>query len=79
MHDTLEDFVKPKELNLEEETKLKSQIVLSEFKIKRLELEAQRNWDRFYKRNSDKFFKDRSWTKMDLEEILNDVELNVSI
>lgn len=79
MLETLEGFVKPKELNKEEKTKLKSQTVLSEFKIKKLESEAQRNWDRFYKRNSDNFFKDRSWTKADLEEILYDVDLTVSI
>ena len=36
--------------------------LVTEFKANKLELEAQKNWDLFYKRNQTKFFKDRHWT-----------------
>lgn len=72
-----EHFTQPKELKEEEKAKLKTQDILSEFKINKLELDAQLNWDRFYKRNSDNFFKDRTWTKKDLEDILSDLDLTV--
>ena len=32
---------------------------VSEFQAKKLELQAGRNWDLFYKRNDTRFFKDR--------------------
>lgn len=33
--------------------------VLSDFKRNKLEQEAKKNWDLFYKRNTTRFFKDR--------------------
>lgn len=33
--------------------------IVSEFKALKLEKEAQKNWDLFYKRNETRFFKDR--------------------
>uniref|UniRef100_UPI0031B8B38C tRNA N(3)-methylcytidine methyltransferase METTL6 n=1 Tax=Homo sapiens TaxID=9606 RepID=UPI0031B8B38C len=32
-------------------------------------MEAQKNWDLFYKRNSTNFFKDRHWTTREFEEL----------
>ncbi|XP_069814422.1 tRNA N(3)-methylcytidine methyltransferase METTL6 isoform X2 [Dendropsophus ebraccatus] len=43
--------------------------LVSEFKQIKLEKEAQKNWDLFYKRNSTNFFKDRHWTTREFEEL----------
>ncbi|CAN2389707.1 tRNA C5-cytosine methylation [Pristimantis euphronides] len=44
-------------------------LLVSEFKQLKLEKEAQKNWDLFYKRNSTNFFKDRHWTTREFEEL----------
>ncbi|XP_056376664.1 tRNA N(3)-methylcytidine methyltransferase METTL6 [Hyla sarda] len=44
-------------------------VLVSEFKQLKLEKEAQKNWDLFYKRNSTNFFKDRHWTTREFEEL----------
>lgn len=57
-------------LSSEEEEKLKRhQTLVSDFKQQKLEKEAQKNWDLFYKRNSTNFFKDRHWTTREFEEL----------
>ncbi|XP_064023315.1 tRNA N(3)-methylcytidine methyltransferase METTL6 [Pogoniulus pusillus] len=57
-------------LSPEEAEKLaKGQGLVSEFKQLKLEKEAQKNWDLFYKRNSTNFFKDRHWTTREFEEL----------
>lgn len=33
------------------------------------EIEAKKNWDKFYLRNKTNFFKDRHWTKNEFEEL----------
>lgn len=43
--------------------------LVSEFKQLKLEREAQKNWDLFYKRNTTNFFKDRHWTTREFEEL----------
>ncbi|XP_018612393.1 tRNA N(3)-cytidine methyltransferase METTL6 isoform X1 [Scleropages formosus] len=43
--------------------------LVSEFKQAKLEKEAQKNWDLFYKRNTVNFFKDRHWTTREFEEL----------
>ncbi|XP_005110335.1 tRNA N(3)-methylcytidine methyltransferase METTL6 [Aplysia californica] len=59
-----------RELSEEERTKLEEDInVISDFKQNKLELEAKKNWDLFYKRNTTKFFKDRHWTTREFEEL----------
>uniref|UniRef100_A0A1I8BS88 tRNA N(3)-methylcytidine methyltransferase n=1 Tax=Meloidogyne hapla TaxID=6305 RepID=A0A1I8BS88_MELHA len=45
----------------------------------KLEKDAQKNWDRFYKRNSSNFFKDRNWTKKEIELLCGDVSLNENL
>ena len=42
---------------------------VSDYKRNKLEKEAKKNWDLFYKRNTTKFFKDRHWTKREFEEL----------
>ncbi|XP_067857000.1 tRNA N(3)-methylcytidine methyltransferase METTL6 isoform X2 [Heptranchias perlo] len=57
-------------LTTEEADKLiKDQSLVSDFKQQKLEKEAQKNWDLFYKRNSTNFFKDRHWTTREFEEL----------
>ncbi|GFS95631.1 tRNA N(3)-methylcytidine methyltransferase METTL6 [Nephila pilipes] len=61
-------------LSNEEIEKLsKDKIVLNEFKQNKLEVEAKKNWDLFYKRNKTNFFKDRHWTKREFEELANNL------
>lgn len=43
--------------------------LVSGFKQMKLEREAQKNWDLFYKRNSTHFFKDRHWTTREFDEL----------
>ncbi|XP_050997588.1 tRNA N(3)-methylcytidine methyltransferase METTL6 [Acomys russatus] len=57
-------------LSSEEEEKVqRDQTLVSDFKQQKLEREAQKNWDLFYKRNSTNFFKDRHWTTREFEEL----------
>ncbi|KAG8178598.1 hypothetical protein JTE90_019704 [Oedothorax gibbosus] len=54
----------------DEKEKLSSdKVVISDFKQNKLEVEAKKNWDLFYKRNKANFFKDRHWTKREFEEL----------
>lgn len=50
---------------LKKDTKL-----VSEFQRNKLEVEAKRNWDLFYKRNQTNFFKDRHWITREFPELL---------
>ncbi|CAH1238675.1 METTL6 [Branchiostoma lanceolatum] len=67
------DSVHPRTLTDEDRDRLKKQDdkIVSDFKQQKLEKEAQRNWDLFYKRNSTNFFKDRHWTAREFEELAN--------
>lgn len=59
-----------RELSSEElEILQKDNILVTPFKREKLEREAQRNWDLFYKRNSTNFFKDRHWTQREFAEL----------
>lgn len=53
----------------EAERLAKDRVLVSEFKQLKLEKEAQKNWDLFYKRNSTNFFKDRHWTTREFQEL----------
>lgn len=44
--------------------------LVSHFHAARLEKDAKKNWDLFYKRNTTKFFKDRHWTTREFFELL---------
>lgn len=53
-------------LRLEEQNKR----MVTDFQAKKLEQEARKHWDLFYKRNETRFFKDRHWTTREFEELL---------
>ncbi|KAH8347734.1 hypothetical protein KR084_000611, partial [Drosophila pseudotakahashii] len=66
-----------KELTETERQKLEEQNkrgFVPEFKANKLEIDAQRNWDIFYKRNETRFFKDRHWTTREFQELLDQEE-----
>ena len=46
--------------------------LVTEFKANKLEADAQKNWDLFYKRNETNFFKDRHWTTREFQELISD-------
>jgi len=59
-------------LTNEEKEKLEKQNsrVISDFMAKKLDKEAKKHWDLFYKRNETRFFKDRHWTTREFKELL---------
>ncbi|XP_015785510.1 methyltransferase-like protein 6 [Tetranychus urticae] len=62
----------PRELSDSEIEKLLSDQCISTFQRNKLEREAKKNWDLFYKRNKNNFFKDRHWTTREFTELLTD-------
>lgn len=70
-----------KQLSEDEKQKLKKQNsrLVSEFKAMKLELEAKKHWDLFYKRNENRFFKDRHWTTREFQELLDEHVLSDEI
>uniref|UniRef100_A0A8D0H2S3 tRNA N(3)-cytidine methyltransferase n=1 Tax=Sphenodon punctatus TaxID=8508 RepID=A0A8D0H2S3_SPHPU len=61
---------KARTLTPEEAEKLtRDRALVSDFKQLKLEKEAQKNWDLFYKRNSTNFFKDRHWTTREFKDL----------
>uniref|UniRef100_A0A1I7YSC1 PXA domain-containing protein n=1 Tax=Steinernema glaseri TaxID=37863 RepID=A0A1I7YSC1_9BILA len=69
----------PRALTDEERRKLDSEVPVSEFQRAKLEREAQKNWDKFYLRNKDNFFKDRHWSRTDLENLCPDIDFNAPL
>lgn len=63
-----------RQLTQEEAEKLKRDTELvSDFKRNKLEMEAKKNWDLFYKRNTTHFFKDRHWITREFPELLQTI------
>ena len=61
-----------RKLTQEERESLERDCVLvSDFKRGKLEQEAKKNWDLFYKRNNTHFFKDRHWITREFPELLD--------
>ncbi|XP_046975932.1 tRNA N(3)-methylcytidine methyltransferase METTL6 [Vanessa cardui] len=62
-----------KELTDDEKLRLEQQNsrIIPEAKAAKLEREARRHWDIFYKRNETKFFRDRHWTTREFQELIN--------
>lgn len=57
-------------LTEDEELKLKKDVhLVSTYKQNKLETEAKKNWDLFYRRNTTNFYKDRHWTHREFEEL----------
>lgn len=51
---------------------------MSQFLGQKLEKNAKKNWDLFYKRNGDRFFKDRHWTLREFGDLdSNDTSLTI--
>jgi methyltransferase-like protein 6 len=60
-----------KQLTDEEIAKLSSDTnLVSQFRQNKLEKEAKKNWDLFYKRNETNFFRDRHWTTREFNELI---------
>ncbi|XP_044756010.1 tRNA N(3)-methylcytidine methyltransferase METTL6 [Coccinella septempunctata] len=70
----MDHSVHPKSLTDEEKLRLEQQNsrLVSDFKANDLEVNAKKYWDLFYKRNEERFFKDRHWTTREFEELLNE-------
>ncbi|CAK1599318.1 unnamed protein product [Parnassius mnemosyne] len=62
-----------KELTDAEKQCLESQNmrIIPKLKAAKLEKDAKRHWDIFYKRNETKFFRDRHWTTREFQELIN--------
>lgn len=60
----------PRVLTKEEQEKLENEKPISEFRQNKLEKDALKNWDLFYKRNGTRFFKDRHWTTREFNELM---------
>lgn len=74
-----EKGVEVRKLSDEEMKKLSDdKYCVSEFKRNRLEIEAKKNWDLFYRRNKANFFKDRYWTFREFDELNEDAESQVN-
>ena len=63
----------PRNLTAEELQKLQKEECISDFKRNKLETDAKKNWDLFYKRNSTNFFKDRHWLTREFPELVDEV------
>ncbi|XP_027048402.1 methyltransferase-like protein 6 [Pocillopora damicornis] len=63
--DDVRALTEEEKIKLEDDSK-----IVSKFKQNKLEKEAQKNWDLFYKRNATNFFKDRHWTTAEFKELL---------
>jgi methyltransferase-like protein 6 len=74
----MDAFKNPRELTSDELALLDRQNEITAFKKNKLELDARKNWEVFYRRNGNRFFKDRHWSKYEFAEIFNDVDLTVS-
>ncbi|XP_065349368.1 tRNA N(3)-methylcytidine methyltransferase METTL6 [Cloeon dipterum] len=74
-----ENSCEVKNLTSEEAAALEKQDsrLVSEFQAMKLEKEARKNWDLFYKRNETRFFKDRHWTTREFEILADGLEEKV--
>lgn len=74
------NHLQPVELTTEEVEKLRNSPNLSDFQRDKLNKDAKKNWDLFYKRNGDRFFKNRYWTRHEFQELFREksVESNES-
>ena len=62
-----------RELTSEDQDKLSRQdeSLVSDFRKAKLEADAKKNWDLFYKRNETRFFKDRHWTSREFQQLVD--------
>uniref|UniRef100_A0A182P318 tRNA N(3)-methylcytidine methyltransferase n=1 Tax=Anopheles epiroticus TaxID=199890 RepID=A0A182P318_9DIPT len=64
--DTAKTLTESELAQLEEQNKR----LVTPFQALKLEQEARKHWDLFYKRNENRFFKDRHWTTREFSELL---------
>lgn len=57
------------ELNSDELDRLNNPYRLSDFTRNKIEHDSKRNWNYFYKRNGDRFFKSRYWTRQEFSDL----------
>lgn len=67
--DVKSDAVVPSEEDLQTLRNQETRLV-SGFKAEQLEKDSKKHWDIFYKRNENRFFKDRHWTTREFEELI---------
>ncbi|OZC09458.1 methyltransferase domain protein [Onchocerca flexuosa] len=65
-----ETYSLPRKFNEEEEEIIRKQVPASDFKRIKLQEGLRKNWDKFYLRNKNNFFRDRWWTQHELDELL---------
>lgn len=58
--------------------RLEKQTFVTDFKRRKLQQDVMKNWDRFYNRNRENFFKDRHWVQKEFPEIFDGLNLQVS-
>lgn len=68
-----------RELTEDDHEKLAKQTSISDFKRNKLEIDARKNWDKFYHRNKNNFFKDRNWSAEDLKMMCPDIDFEKEI
>uniref|UniRef100_A0A8R1IQE0 Uncharacterized protein n=1 Tax=Caenorhabditis japonica TaxID=281687 RepID=A0A8R1IQE0_CAEJA len=68
-----------RELSEDDLQKLAKQTIVTDFKRNKLEIEARKNWDKFYHRNRENFFKDRHWSAEDLKIICPDIDFELKV
>uniref|UniRef100_A0A6G1S8L3 tRNA N(3)-methylcytidine methyltransferase n=1 Tax=Aceria tosichella TaxID=561515 RepID=A0A6G1S8L3_9ACAR len=59
-------------LSIEDQHRLKCPPGISDFQRENLEKNAKKNWDLFYKRHGNRFFKKRYWTRREFAELFSD-------
>lgn len=69
--DFLLDDLSSIRLSEDEKNKLERRNEFSDFRRQKLDKDAKKNWDLFYKRNGDRFFKNRHWTKREFYELFS--------
>ncbi|TPP66177.1 putative ribosome biogenesis protein [Fasciola gigantica] len=69
-HLTLPPLREPTEQEIHETLSKQVATLVSQFERTKLLRQAGANWDRFYKRNGTRFFKDRHWTKREFTDLL---------
>ncbi|THD27251.1 putative ribosome biogenesis protein TSR3 [Fasciola hepatica] len=67
---TLPPLREPTEQEIHETLSKQVGTLVSQFERTKLLRQAGANWDRFYKRNGTRFFKDRHWTKREFTDLL---------
>lgn len=61
----------PAQISDDELNRLSQMPNMNEFQRQKLEKDAKKNWDLFYKRNGDRFFKNRYWTRHEFQELFD--------